>query len=130
MFGEYVRTIRLKHEIGLREFCVENRHDPSNWSKIERGILPPPADARILEKWALQLGIKRESKDWHTFFDLAAVTRGEIPGYIKSNAELLQELPVFFRTLAGQKPNELELKRLAKLMRERTKPKHDRPKKI
>lgn len=130
MFGEFVRNIRIKNEIGLRQFCLDHKHDPSNWSKIERGELPPPSDDAILGKWALQLGIKKDSKDWYTFFDLAAVSKGELPTYVKSNAELLRELPVFFRTLSGQKPNEMELRRLAKLLKGTTKPKNARSKKI
>ena len=35
MFGEFIKQIRARQHLGLREFCLENGYDPSNWSKIE-----------------------------------------------------------------------------------------------
>ena len=119
MFGELVREIRLKKEIGLRQFCLEHAHDPSNWSKIERGILPPPEDEEVLRRWALQLDIEEGSANWHAFFDAAFIDRGKIPPYIKEDEELLRELPVFFRTLSGEKPSREDLERLVKILRNR-----------
>ena len=52
MFGEFVRQIRERRRLGLREFCLEHGHDSSNWSKVERGVLPPPRDEEILRTWA------------------------------------------------------------------------------
>jgi len=34
-------------------------YDPSNWSKIERGMLAPPTDEKTLKNWAKILGIKK-----------------------------------------------------------------------
>jgi len=42
MFGKYVREIRAQHRLGLREFCLLLQFDPSNWSKVERGLLGAP----------------------------------------------------------------------------------------
>jgi len=41
--------------------------------------------------------------EWQRFFDLAAVSRREIPGEIMSDEELVKRLPLVFRTLRGQK---------------------------
>jgi len=43
MFGEFIKQIRERQRLGLREFCLENGCDPSNWSKIEREVLAPRA---------------------------------------------------------------------------------------
>ena len=48
MFGQFVKQIRECQRLGLREFCLENGYDPSNWSKIEREVLPPPRDEDTL----------------------------------------------------------------------------------
>ena len=58
MFGEFIKQVRERQRLGLREFCLENGYDPSNWSKIEREVLPPPRDADTLRTWAKQLGLK------------------------------------------------------------------------
>ena len=47
-FGEYIRNLRIENNLTLREFCKSAKLDPSNWSKIERGIAPPPKSKIIL----------------------------------------------------------------------------------
>lgn len=122
MFGTFIKEIRSRSRIGLREFCLKHGHDPSNWSKIERGVLPPPRDEKILRKWAAQLGIKPGSGEWIEFFDFAAVDAGRIPDYIMQEKELVSKLPVFFRTLSGKKPSESDLRNLVKLLQEADRP--------
>src|SRR5438552_2186027 len=82
MFGEFIKQIRARQRLGLREFCLKNGYDPSNWSKIERGVLPPPRDEDTLRTWAKQLGLKQGSDDWLKFCDYAAVDSGRIPDYV------------------------------------------------
>ncbi len=115
-FGEFVKQLRLQNRITLREFCRLTGIDPSNWSKIERGILPPPKSKQVLEGIAEILHIKKNSDDWYTLMDLAAITH--IPTELLSNQSIVEKLPVFFRTLRGQKPSEQELDNLIKLIKE------------
>ena len=89
MFGTFIKEIRSRSRIGLREFCLDHSHDPSNWSKIERGVLPPPKDEDLLTDWAQQLGLKPGSEDWLKFFDYAAVDAGRIPAYVLEDKELV-----------------------------------------
>jgi transcriptional regulator with XRE-family HTH domain len=119
MFGEFIKQIRAQQRLGLREFCLEHGHDPSNWSKIERDVLPPPKDETTLRTWARQLGLKPGTDDWLKFFDYAAVDAGRIPDYVLKDEELVEKLPAFFRTLSGNKPSAEELENLIKLLRER-----------
>ena len=119
MFGEFIKQIRGRQRLGLREFCLENGYDPSNWSKIEREVLPPPRHEDTLRAWAKALGLKQGSEDWLKFFDYAAVDSGRIPDYILKDEELLGKLPAFFRTLSGNRPSREELENLIKLLRER-----------
>lgn len=117
MFGEFVKEIRSRSRIGLREFCLNHGHDPSNWSKIERGILPPPKDEALLTEWAGQLGLTPGSDDWLKFFDFAAIDAGRIPSYVLEDKELTAKLPAFFRTLSGQKPSKQDLETLLEIIR-------------
>ena len=119
MFGTFIKELRARHRFGLREFCLEHGHDPSNWSKIEREVMSPPRDEETLRDWAKQLGIKPDSDDWHKFFDYAAVDAGRIPDHVLKDEELLAKLPAFFRTISGNKPSRAELENLIKLLRER-----------
>jgi len=117
MFGQYIKELRSRKRIGLREFCVRYGHDPGNWSKIERGVLPPPRDEKTLAAWAEQLGLEPGTSDWYTFFDYAAVGAGRIPTYVLENKDLVAKLPVFFRTLSGRKPSEEDLQKLMEIVR-------------
>lgn len=119
MFGTFIKELRARQRLGLREFCLEHGHDPSNWSKIEREVLQPPRDEETLRAWAKQLGLKPGSDDWLKFFDYAAVDAGRIPDRILKDEELVEKLPAFFRTLSGNKPSDEELDNLIKLLRER-----------
>jgi transcriptional regulator with XRE-family HTH domain len=58
MFGEYLKGKRLEKDLTLRDFCRSAGEDPSNWSKVERGILPPPTDEARLTNIAGILGLE------------------------------------------------------------------------
>jgi transcriptional regulator with XRE-family HTH domain len=117
-FGEYVRELREKRDLGLREFCEALRFDPSRWSKMERGILQPPTDHEILEKIGNILGIGTEGPAWDKLRDLAFLSRGEIPDDILSDKELVACLPLMFRTIRGdEKPTPAQLRKLADKIR-------------
>jgi len=112
-FGAFLKSLRKKKKITLREFCLKASADPANISRIERSTMPPPQDPEILERYAKALGITAGSNEWYTFFDLAAADRGIIPKDLMSDPEVVRMLPVFFRTLRGQKPTEEEMRKLA-----------------
>jgi len=119
MFGTFIKDLRARKRLGLREFCLAHGHDPSNWSKIERDVLPPPRDEETLQDWAKQLGLKPGTDDWNKFHDYAAVDAGRIPSHVLEDEELLAKLPAFFRTISSNKPSRAELENLIKLLRER-----------
>ncbi|MBI2929730.1 MAG: hypothetical protein HYY24_29070 [Verrucomicrobia bacterium] len=122
MFGIFVKEIRARQRLGLREFCLEHGHDPSNWSKIEREVLAPPRDEDTLRKWAKQLGLKDGSDDWLKFFDYAAVDAGRIPDYVLKDEKLVAQLPAFFRTLSGEKPSREDLEKLLEVIKSINRP--------
>lgn len=113
-FGAYIKQIRLQKRVTLREFCRITGIDPSNWSKIERGILLPPKSKKTLEEIAKVLKIEKESEEWYTLMDLAAI--GYIPKELLADQSIVEKLPVFFRTLRGQKPTREELENLINMV--------------
>jgi transcriptional regulator with XRE-family HTH domain len=117
MFGEFIKRLRSDRRLGLREFCIAADCDPSNWSKVERGILSPPQDQNFLDRIAVILDLPENSQDRDLLMDYAAIDAGKIPPYVLSDAELVKRLPVFFRTATGKKPNAAELARLAEILK-------------
>lgn len=116
-FASFFKALRKEKRLTLRAFCQEAQADPGNINKMERGAIPPPQDSNILSRYAKALRIENGSDDWYLFFDLAAADRGIIPKDIMSDEELVQELPAFFRTLRGQKPNEEEMTKVIEKIR-------------
>jgi transcriptional regulator with XRE-family HTH domain len=117
MFGEFIKKLRAEKRLGLREFCIATDCDPSNWSKVERGMLPPPQDQVLLDRICVILGLQENSEKRELVFDYAAIDAGKIPQYVLKDAELVKRLPVFFRTATGKKPTEEELAKLAEILR-------------
>jgi len=108
-FSNFIRTKRIAAGLTLREFCRLSGFDASNWSKVERGLLTPPQSKKILNEIATTLKIKEGSQEYKEIIDLAALS--SIPEDL-IESEILEQLPVFFRTVRGENPTEEELKTL------------------
>lgn len=116
-FGQFFKKMRKKTGLTLRQFCLQNGLDPGNISKLERGLMSPPGNHEILERYATFLNIEKGSDDWYQFFDLAAACTGKIPPDVMSDEQLVKKLPLVFRTLRGQKVPAEKLNDLAELIR-------------
>lgn len=115
-FGEYIQELRIQNRITLREFCRQANFDPGNWSKVEREIAPPPKSKEVLEEIAKILKLKKGEESYNLLFDLAAISF--IPkDLVLSDEEILDKLPIFFRTLRGNSPTKKELEALLNLIR-------------
>jgi len=115
-FGEFIKARRLELGLSLRAFCLKHGEDPSNWSKLERGLLPAPDKYERLLQIGQYLDYDDDSPEMRDFFDLASVSKGRIPEDIQNDAALMAKLPLVFRTLRDT-PTEEELMRLADLIR-------------
>jgi transcriptional regulator with XRE-family HTH domain len=116
-FAAFFQALRKQHRITLRAFCEAAAADPGNVSRLERRMIPPPQDREILSRYAKALNLTEGGDEWYLFFDLAAADRGIIPRDIMDDAELVKELPAFFRTLRGQKPTEQEMRKVIEKVR-------------
>jgi transcriptional regulator with XRE-family HTH domain len=112
-FSDMLKNSRIACRLTLRTCSAQLDVDPSNWSKLERGISPAPKDRGTLEKWADFLGIT--GSDRETFFDQAALSRHEIPLDVASDERAIAALPVFFRAIRGQ---ELTGKRMNEFLKD------------
>ena len=102
-FGRILKELRIKKELSLREVCKLTNYDPSNWSKIERGVLAPPSDEKILKRWAKVLGLSQDKRKSQDFIDGAQIAQGIIPHDIFTHKDMVKSLPAFFRTLRNEK---------------------------
>ena len=114
-FGSLFKKRRMALDLTLREFCLQNGLDAGNLSRLERGLMPPPQGDK-LAGYAKMLGIEEGSDDWYEFFDLAAAERGRIPEDLQTE-EVLDKLPILFRTLRGQKVPDDKLDELIEMMK-------------
>lgn len=112
-----LKELRIEKNLSLREVCKLTGYDPSNWSKIERGVISPPNDEKVLKKWAQILGLKQSEKSYRAFIDDAMVAQGIIPQDILAQPNAVKYLPAFFRTLRNEKPTKEEIDRLIELIR-------------
>lgn len=99
-FGEQIKELRIAKQLTLRQCCVELGVDPSNWSKMERGVTPPTKDTGLLEHWAAFFGVTGDRKQ--ELLDLASIARQEIPPDMASDEKVIAALPAFFRAVRGQ----------------------------
>lgn len=115
-FGEFLKKRRTALGLTLRRFAIQHGFDAGNLSRIERGLLPPPSSREILERYALALQLSEGSDEWLEFFDLAAIQAGRLPQGLPEEA-LVAKLPIFFRTLRGQRVPEDKLDELVAIIR-------------
>ncbi len=102
-FGDYIKQQRMALGMTLRAFCAYHEEDPSNWSKLERGILRPPLDDMRLSDIAHKLALDQDQV--HQIKDLACAEAGRIPQDIMNDADVLALLPIVFRTIRNEAPS-------------------------
>ena len=115
-FGAFIKDARIRTGLTLRAFCRIMNADPGNWSKIERGMLPPPKSKKVLKEIAKALKLGEDSDEWHALFDLASISF--IPSDLLDDKSVIEKLPVFFRTLRGERPAREELENLIRKIRQ------------
>jgi transcriptional regulator with XRE-family HTH domain len=114
-FGKLFKERRMALGLTLREFCHQNGLDAGNLSRLERGLAPPPQGERLGD-YAEMLGLDEGSDEWYEFFDLAAAERGRIPEDLQTE-DVVEKLPILFRTLRGQRVPDDKLDELVKLVK-------------
>jgi transcriptional regulator with XRE-family HTH domain len=113
-FASFIREKRISSGLTLRDFCRITGFDASNWSKIERSLLTPPQSKRVLDNISKVLKIEIGSQEYKELLDLSALA--SVPKDLVE-PQILEQLPVFFRTVRGENPTEDELKALVTKIR-------------
>lgn len=116
LFGKYLRKLRLERNLSLRKFSSLIEMDPGNLSRIERGVFPPPSEDKVIHI-AKTLGLDRGNEEWIQLMDYFYISKKEIPGYVLDEEDLLEKLPVIFRSLTGSKLKSEDLDKLIELIK-------------
>ena len=113
-FGVILRNKRLGINMTLREFSRLANYDPSNISKIERGVAIPPATI-TLRNWARHLNIQKSTEEYQHFLDMGQIARNRIPD--GTTADFRNKLlPAVLRTSRSKNLTREEFDKLVKLL--------------
>ena len=117
-FAEFFKDKRIVLGLTLRQFCQKNGFDPGNISKLERGVFIAPQSEEKIEEYAQALGLKKGSDEWIQFFDLAAVSSRNMDMMKLNNGNLMERLPLLFRTLDNKELTEEKLDQIIELIKQ------------
>ena len=113
-FGELLRMIRVDEaKIGLRKFANLINFQSSNFSDIERGIKPPPANKPQIDLICDTLGLSNADPRRVQLFDLAAKDQDRVPADISETIKSNSGFPVLVRTIANKQLSEKKIRELS-----------------
>ncbi len=118
MFSEYFKQRRKELGYTVRKFALEKGLDAGYVSRLENGLMQPPADGGKLQNLAVALELKQGTKEWSEFMDLAAVARNEVPVDLRSNEYIAKVLPAFYRSVRNKQLDEEDVNKLINLIDE------------
>jgi transcriptional regulator with XRE-family HTH domain len=101
-FGEWLRNCREKADLSLRAFALKAGIDPGNLSKYERGVLPAPQDPETLARIGKALRFGKGTSEMQELQDIAAASSGHIPPDLANDPQVVQRMPLLFRTARGK----------------------------
>ena len=108
----------METKLTLRQFCINKGLDPAFISRLENEIIPAPSKDSLLKTLAKALNLKDTTPEWVEFFDLASLSRGEVPEDIKQDfPEVLAYLPAFLRSVKKNKVTKKDVKELVELVK-------------
>lgn len=116
-FAQFLKGQRISQNLTMRRFAEEKGYDVGYISRLENGVMKPPAEREKMEALASALNLKPETKEWVTFFDLAAAARKELPLDIQEDIHAVKILPAFYRTLRKKNVDRAEVDRLLEFIR-------------
>lgn len=117
-FAAFFKEKRMALGLTLRQFCQKKGFDPGNISKLERGVFAAPQSEEKLEEYAKALRLKKGDTDWINFFDLAAISNRNLDTMRLNNENLIEKLPVLFRTLDNKELTAEKLDQIIEMIKQ------------
>lgn len=116
IFGDFVRTHRVANGITGRDASFSADILPSNFSKLEHGVLLPPRDGEKQRKLAAAIGLKPDSVEMTQFFDLAAKATEATPIDLAEIISKNETVPLLLRTIGNKRLSEEEIARIVEIV--------------
>lgn len=116
IFGEYLKLLRSEKEISLRTLAKQIDMDAGNLSKMERGVINPPQNEEIINKFTTAL--KLDDNQRKKLIDLASSSNGEYPMDIKEDLVDYTAIPILLRTISNKRLSEDEILNLTEKINE------------
>lgn len=117
-FNSYFKQRRIALGYTARKFAQAKGYDVAYISRLENGIILPPAEREKVEALAKALELEKGTKEWGDFIDMVAIARNEIPEDLRSNDVALRVLPAFYRGVRNKTLSEKEVDKLIGLFEE------------
>jgi transcriptional regulator with XRE-family HTH domain len=114
-FGGWLREMRSRAGLGLREFAKLIGDVPSNVCNIENGRRAPWQNEPKLRRVAEVLGIKENSNEWDTLFGMAR--RQDQPPADLARYMQYPLVPTLLRTINELQLSEADLQQLLKYVK-------------
>ena len=115
-FGEFFRKRRKELELTVRKFAKEKGYDVGYISRLENGLIAPPADQGKIDALGEALELQTDSKEWAEYLDLVAIARNEVPKDLQTDEVALKILPAFYKSLRKENLSANEAKKLIDLI--------------
>ncbi len=115
-FGDFIRSTRVKSGLIARDVAAAVSMLPSNFSKLEHGILLPPKDAEKQRNLLSALGIKQDSEDATRFMDLAAKATDSVPIDLADLISKNDSVPLLLRTIGNKRLTDKDIERLIEIV--------------
>jgi transcriptional regulator with XRE-family HTH domain len=93
-FGPYLKELRLKNKLTLREFCRKANQDPAYISKVERRLISAPQNVEVLVRFGPVMGLLEDEQE--RLNDLAFTDNGLIPPDVWEIRDSATYLPAFW----------------------------------
>lgn len=97
-FGAVLAARRAALRLSLRALAAETELDVGQLSRIERSVLPPPQQERVLMRLAKALHLDT-AEEVSEFCDLSAAENGRIPAALLASRPVARALPLVLRAL-------------------------------
>lgn len=118
-FGDFVRSTRMKNSQTGRDASRKADMLPSNFSKLEHGVLLPPKDAERQRQLADAIGIKPDTPEAQRFFDLAGAATNAVPLDLADIISKSETIPLLLRTIGNKRLSEKEIEALVELVHQK-----------
>jgi transcriptional regulator with XRE-family HTH domain len=116
IFGDFLRHIRLEKGLTARFVASAAEMLPSNFSKLEHGLLTPARDHEKQKKLMSALGISLGSVEAERFFDLAGKASDSTPVDLAQIISENETVPLLLRTIGNKRLSEDQIRRLVAIV--------------